>query len=97
MLALLLSTVLCTPAHAEGPDWKVLRQTEVQASSFLQSNWNKYSENYHPNYVADENPSTAWVEGVTGNGEGESIVLPTNPIKSARAPLSERSALADLA
>ena len=81
----LLATALCGHAKAEDIDWKVLRQTEVQASSFLQSNWNKYSENYHPNYVADENPSTAWVEGVTGNGEGESIVLPTNPIKSARA------------
>ena len=85
MLALLLSTVLCTPAHAEGPDWKVLRQTEVQASSFLHSNWNKYSENYHPNYVADENPRTAWVEGVPGNGEGESILLPTHIISGARA------------
>lgn len=85
MLTLLVSTFLCTPANAEDIDWKVLRQTEVQASSFLQSNWNKYSENYHPNYVADDNPNTAWVEGVSGNGEGESIVLPTHTIKQARA------------
>lgn len=41
------------------------------ASSFLQSNWNKYQENYHPNYAFDDNPATAWVEGVDGNGENE--------------------------
>ncbi len=65
--------------------WKLLRQTEVTATSFLQSNWNKYTENYHPNYVADENPATAWVEGVEGNGEGQRLTLPTLPIANVRA------------
>ena len=65
--------------------WSILRQTEVQATSYLRSNWNKYTENYHPNYVADDNPATAWVEGVDGNGEGQAIVLPTLPIRQAKA------------
>jgi len=84
-LPMLLSAALLPTAQAADVDWKVLRQTEVQATSFLQSNWNKYSENYHPNYVADDNPATAWVEGVSGNGEGQTILLPTSPIKQARA------------
>ncbi len=70
---------------ALGAEWRLLRHTEVEASSFLQSNWNKYSENYHPNYVADDDPKTAWVEGVDGNGEGQTLRLPTSVIKSARA------------
>ena len=73
------------PAHAADPEWRLLRHTEVEASSFLRSNWNKYSENYHPNYVADDDPKTAWVEGVDGNGEGEVLRLPTSVIKEARA------------
>ncbi len=43
------------------------------ASSFLQSNWNKYQENYHPNYAFDDNLATAWVEGIEGNGENETL------------------------
>ena len=73
------------PASASEPEWRLLRQTEVEASSFLRSNWNKYSENYHPNYVADDDPKTAWVEGVDGNGEGETLRLPTSVLKEARA------------
>ena len=74
-----------TPSHAAAPEWRLLRHTEVEATSFLQSNWNKYSENYHPNYAADDDPTTAWVEGVDGHGEGQVLRLPTSVIKEARA------------
>jgi hypothetical protein len=55
------------------------------ATSFLRSDWNKYNENYHPSYVLDGNPKTAWVEGVDGNGESERITIPLTPLKSASA------------
>lgn len=45
----------------------------ANSSSYLKSNWNKYNENYHPNYAFDDNPKTAWVEGEAGYGIGESL------------------------
>lgn len=84
-LALRFGLLLIPSTAAAEPQWRLLRQTEVQASSFLKSNWNKYSENYHPNYIADDNPATAWVEGVAGNGEGQVVMLPTSPLREARS------------
>lgn len=81
LLALALGAA---PAAAE-PTWNQLRSTEATATSFLQNNWNKYQENYHPNYALDDNPLTAWVEGASGNGEGESITIPVSALASARA------------
>jgi hypothetical protein len=65
--------------------WKPLRSASASATSFLQNDWNRFQENYHPNYVLDENPATAWVEGAEGQGEGESITLPLSALSSARA------------
>jgi len=65
--------------------WEQLRLDKAEASSFLKSNWNKYNENYHPNYVLDGNPRTAWVEGVGGDGIHEWLDLPLSELKSARA------------
>lgn len=62
-----------------------LHSSEAEASSYLKSNWNKYEENYHPNYVLDDNPKTAWVEGVDGAGKGEWLTLPVSTISKARA------------
>lgn len=53
------------------------------ASSFLQSNWNKYQENYHPNYAFDDNPATAWVEGAEGNGENETLEWEVSTLDTA--------------
>jgi hypothetical protein len=44
---------------------------KVEASSFLFNDWNKFQENYHPSYIGDDDPATAWVEGVKGPGIGE--------------------------
>jgi hypothetical protein len=72
--------------HAEpAPAWKRLYAERATASSYLKSNWNKYDENYHPAYLLDGNPKTAWVEGVDGNGEGQTVTIPLSDIKSARA------------
>ncbi len=47
----------------------------VESSSFLWNDWNRFQENYHPTYLSDDDPKTAWVEGAKGNGEGESVTL----------------------
>ena len=62
-----------------------LYSAKAQASSFLSSNGNAYNENYHPNYVLDDNPKTAWVEGKDGDGENELIQLPISPLSSANS------------
>ena len=69
---------LTTSAHAE---FNQLHATKAESSSFLKSSWNKYNENYHPNYVLDNNPATAWVEGEDGNGEGSSIRIPISALR----------------
>ena len=62
-----------------------LHSSGAESSSFLKSSWNKYTENYHPNYVLDANPKTAWVEGVNGHGENESIHIPFSVLSSAES------------
>jgi hypothetical protein len=52
-----------------------LYSDKVEASSFLWTNWNRFQENYHPNYIMDGDPKTAWVQGVSGSGAGESIKI----------------------
>lgn len=62
-----------------------LYAAKAESTSYLKSSWNKYTENYHPNYVLDNNPNTAWVEGVEGNGEQESIVIPISSVDHVRS------------
>ncbi len=71
-------------ASAE-PAWKQLHSAEATATSFLVGNWNRYTENYHPNYALDGNPATAWVEGADGDGLGEVLAWDVSPLPSARA------------
>jgi hypothetical protein len=79
-MLVLLAALLSTPVHAE-ESWNTLRSSEARATSFLRSNWNRFTENYHPTYVLDGDPATAWVEGADGNGEGESLVLPVSALR----------------
>jgi len=78
-------TTMLLLAHGAEPDWKLLHAPEATASSFLQNNWNKFTENYHPSYILDDNPRTAWVEGVDGNGEGEWLEVPLSRVSAAKA------------
>ena len=57
------------------PDWRIAQPTEATASSYLQSAYNRHDENYHPRYVLDDSPQTAWTEGAAGHGEGEWLAL----------------------
>ncbi|MDP3233405.1 MAG: hypothetical protein Q8N26_11560 [Myxococcales bacterium] len=66
-------------------DFKRLHAERATSSSFLESNWNKYQENYHPTYVLDDDASTAWVEGAEGDGVGESLTVPVSALKAAKA------------
>src|SRR5262245_52893222 len=72
-------------AAERAPTWKPLRSASASATSFLQNNWNRFEENYHPSYVLDGNPATAWVEGVPGFGEGEALTIPVSALRRARA------------
>jgi hypothetical protein len=83
MRPLLLTVLLPSLAAAGG--FQRLHAEQASASSFLKSNWNKYEENYHPSYVLDDDPKTAWVEGAEGDGIGESLTIPVSDLKSARA------------
>lgn len=75
--------LLLLPLAAHAGDFKRLYAESARASSFLKSNWNKYEENYHPNYALDDDPKTAWVEGNDGLGEGESWTVEVSPLKKA--------------
>jgi hypothetical protein len=57
-----------------------LHSDTIDASSFLWNDWNKFVENYHPNYVADDDPATAWVEGARGSGAGEWLRIQITPL-----------------
>ena len=71
MWAVLLGSLV-----VQAGDIKQLHAATAESTSFLKSSWNKYNENYHPNYVLDDNPKTAWVEGAEGNGEKENHIRP---------------------
>lgn len=80
----MVSIIFCLfLSNAQAQDFKRLNPHESGASSFLQSNWNRYQENYHPNYAFDDNAKTAWVEGADGDGIGESLIWPVSPLASA--------------
>jgi hypothetical protein len=82
MRHVLLTVLLPSLAFAGG--FQRLHADQATATSFLKSNWNKYEENYHPSYVLDDDPKTAWVEGAEGEGAGEALTIPVSNLASAR-------------
>lgn len=69
-----------------------LYSDNVDASSFLWNDWNKFVENYHPNYVGDDDPATAWVEGGKSSGSGEWIRIGVTTLeKTTRIRLRVRN------
>ncbi|RKG83519.1 NADase-type glycan-binding domain-containing protein [Corallococcus terminator] len=73
LLSLLLAAAPPVLLEPDAGSAHRLHPRRVTASSFLANGWNKHEQNYLPLYVADEDPTTAWVEGVKGRGEGESL------------------------
>jgi hypothetical protein len=49
----------------------------------LWTDWNKFQENYHPNYILDGDPQTAWVEGADTSGAGEWVRIHVSPVEGA--------------
>jgi len=82
---------LAVPAAA-APIERRLHSDNIDASSFLWNDWNKFVENYHPNYVADDDPATAWVEGAKSSGAGEWLRVQVTPLdKTTRVKLRVRN------
>ncbi|HEU0032323.1 MAG TPA: hypothetical protein VFQ53_16945 [Kofleriaceae bacterium] len=79
VLSSLVIAATAVPAAAK-PVERRLHSDTVDASSFLWNDWNKFVENYHPNYVADDDPATAWVEGAKTTGAGEWIRVQLTPL-----------------
>lgn len=77
--------LLAVTAGVASADFKRLHAERATATSFLESNWNKYQENYHPTYVLDDDPSTAWVEGAEGDGVGQALTVKVSALNKARA------------
>ncbi len=53
----------------------------IEASSFLWNDWNRFQENYHPNYIADDDAKTGWVEGNDNSGVGEWVRVAVTPLE----------------
>ncbi|MFO0574351.1 MAG: hypothetical protein U1A78_10145 [Polyangia bacterium] len=60
-----------------------LHVASAEASSFLWDDFNKFQQNYHPLYIGDDDPKTAWVEGKKGHGDGEWLLLKFSPMEGA--------------
>ena len=71
---------LFSSAALAAPTERRLHTDNVDASTFLWNDWNKFVENYHPNYIADDDPKTAWVEGAKGSGNGEWVRVNVTPL-----------------
>jgi hypothetical protein len=65
----------------EAPVERRLYSDRIEASSFAWGNYNRFHENYHPNYLMDGDPVTTWLEDVPGNGIGEWVRIGTSPIE----------------
>jgi hypothetical protein len=81
MRTALILCLLSTSAFA-APTERRLHTDNVDASTFLWNDWNKFVENYHPNYIADDDAKTAWVEGAKGSGNGEWVRVNVTPLDS---------------
>ena len=77
--ALVLALAVSTAAAGEPVERRLYPDT-VEASSFLWGDWNRFIENYHPNYVGDDDAKTAWVEGNANSGAGEWLRLQVTPL-----------------
>lgn len=67
--------------ESEKPKVKVISMKDIQSIS-ASSHLKEKSINHIPERLVDEDTSTAWVEGVNGNGEGEYVFINLNDLYS---------------
>ena len=61
----------------EPPFERRLHSERAEANTFLRTDWRQqFVDSYHPSYIGDDDPATAWVEGSAGTGIGEWVRLP---------------------
>jgi hypothetical protein len=71
------------PKLLDAPTERRLYSDRIEGSSFLWTDWNKFQENYHPSYILDGDPKTAWVEGADSSGAGEWVRIHVSPVEGA--------------
>jgi hypothetical protein len=74
------AAIAASTSVAAAPTERRLHSSSLEASTYLWNDWNKFQENYHPNYVADDDPKTAWVEGDKGSGAGQWLRIHITPL-----------------
>ena len=90
MRPLLIVCLLSSTAFAK-PTERRLHSDNVEASSFLGTDWNRFVESYHPNYIADDDSATAWVEGSTASGAGDWVRLNLTYVDATKIRLRIRN------
>jgi hypothetical protein len=81
---LLIPLSSCHDLSGKEDLWKELHSSAALSSTYLLSAESRYEQNYHPNYILDNDPATAWVEGVAGDGEGAEIEWSVSSLPSAQ-------------
>lgn len=74
LILLLFIFLVNSLVNAEN-DRMIIYPLDIHASSYLLNDGYSVKTNYHPYYVLDGNPTTAWVEGSSGDGIGEYLEL----------------------
>ncbi|MBA3541887.1 MAG: hypothetical protein H0T79_19890 [Deltaproteobacteria bacterium] len=88
-----LVTVLALAAPAlAAPTERRVFSSDVDASSAMLTEWKTFAETAHPNYVADDDPKTAWIEAAPTSGAGEWIRVKVAPLdKTTKIKLKIRN------
>ncbi len=77
--------ILAIGADLHAHTWHRLHPRDAVTTSYLRGAYNQHDQNYHPRYVLDDDPATAWTEGADGLGEGESLTLSLTPTSGVTA------------
>ncbi|MEO6951821.1 MAG: hypothetical protein ABI321_08400 [Polyangia bacterium] len=80
LVLLVASSAIAAPA---APVERRLHIGQAEASSFDRNDYNRFEENYLPLYVADDDATTAWTEGVPGDGTGQWLRVRFSSMKGA--------------
>jgi hypothetical protein len=79
VITLAILMIACRASLASAaPLERRLHSDRVEASTYVWSERIAHDENYHPNFVADDNPATAWIES---SGAGEWLRLHLTNLK----------------